>query len=106
MTGARPARPAEPVETPPSKWRYLIALWFAIVGYFAGGMMGVALAKLVGTLRRCTPVEGFPACDFQLYLQAGSLFGMVTLPAVIIWRLWQSDAARRTSQRGTIGGTH
>ena len=52
------------------------------------------------------PVEGFPACDFELYLQVGSLVGLVTLPAVILWRLWQSDAARRTSQRGTIGGTH
>jgi hypothetical protein len=83
-----------------------MAIWFAIVGYFAGGMVGVAVAKLVGSLTRCAPAEGFPACNFEMYLQVGSLVGLVTLPAFIVWRLWQSDAARRTSERGTIGGTN
>jgi hypothetical protein len=97
---------AGPTETPPSRWRYLMAVWFAIVGYFAGGMVGVAIAKVVGTLRRCVRPEGFPACDFEMYLRVGGLIGMVILPSVVIWRMWQSDAARRTSERGTIGGTH
>ncbi|HJU89603.1 MAG TPA: hypothetical protein VJ672_09430 [Gemmatimonadaceae bacterium] len=82
-------------EAPRSKWRYLVAVWFAIVGYFAGGMMGVAIAKIVGSLQRCTPADGFPACNFEMYLQVGSLFGLVSLPALIVWRLWQSNAPKR-----------
>ena len=87
-------RSVDAAEAPRSKWRYLAAVWFAIVGYFAGGMMGVAIAKLVGSLQRCTPVEGFPACDFEIYLHVGGLIGFVTLPAVIIWRLGQRSAPK------------
>jgi hypothetical protein len=85
---------------PPSRWRYLIVFWFAIVGYFAGGMIGVAVAELVGGFQNCAPADGFPACNFQMYLQIGSLAGVLILPGFILWRLWQSEAAYRTSQRG------
>ena len=70
------------------------------MGYLAGGMIAVGVAKLVGGLRRCAPPAGYPACDFELYLRVGTALGAVLLPGVIIWRLWQSDAARRRSERG------
>ena len=89
-----------PAEAPPSRARYLIGCWFALVGFFAGGMIGVAIAKVVGQLRRCAPEEGFPACNFETYLWVGGLTGGLLLPGVIVWRLWQSDAARRRAQRG------
>ena len=87
-------------EAPPSRARYLIGCWFAVVGYFAGGMIGVAIAKLVGQLRRCPPPKDFPAGDFETYLWVGGLNGGLLLPGVIVWRLWPSDAARRRAQRG------
>jgi hypothetical protein len=87
-------------ETPPSRWRYMVALPLAIVGYFSGGMLGVAVAKMVGGFNGCVPEEGFPACNFELYLQVGSLVGVLLLPGFLIWRLWQSGAAYRHSQRG------
>lgn len=87
-------------ESPPSRWRYLVALPLAIVGYFSGGMIGVAVAKAVGGFNGCAPPEGFPACNFEPYLQVGSLVGLVILPGFMIWRLWQSGAADRHSQRG------
>jgi hypothetical protein len=87
-------------EQPPSRWRYLVALPLAVVGYFSGGMIGVAVAKAVGGFNRCTPVKDFPACNFLPYLQVGSLVGLVILPGFMIWRLWQSDADYRHSQRG------
>jgi hypothetical protein len=87
-------------EPPPSRWRYIVALPFAVVGYFSGGMLGVAVAKAVGGFRGCVPAEGFPACNFEPYLQAGSLVGLVILPGIMIVRLWQSDAEYRHSQRG------
>jgi len=87
-------------ESPPSRWRYLVALPLAIVGYFSGGMIGVAVAKAVGGFNGCAPPEGFPACNFEPYLQVGSLVGLVILPGFMIWRLWQSGTADRHSQRG------
>ena len=84
----------------PSKARYLIGCWLAIVGYFAGGMIAVAIAKLVGQLQGCSPPEGFPACNFETYLRVGTVIGMLLLPGIVIWRLWHSDAARRNSERG------
>ena len=87
-------------EPAPSRWRYLVAIWFAIVGYFSGGMVAVLIAKVVGFLNRCTPPEGFPACDFESYFRVGTLLGALSLPGLIIWRMWQSDARRRHAQRG------
>jgi hypothetical protein len=87
-------------ERPPSRWRYLVALPLAIVGYFSGGMIGVAVAKAVGGFNGCAPPEGFPACNFVPYLQVGSLAGLFILPGFLIWRLWQSGPANRHSQRG------
>jgi hypothetical protein len=87
-------------EQRPSRLRYLVALPFAVVGYFSGGMLGVGVAKAIGEFNNCTPAEGFPACNFEPYLQVGSLVGLLILPGVVLWRLWQSDAAYRHSQRG------
>ncbi len=99
MTGTEP-REAPPGEAPPSKARYLIGCWLAIVGYFAGGMVAVGIAKLVGQLRRCTPPEGYPACDFESYFRVGTAIGLVLLPGVVVWKLWRSDVKWRNSHRG------
>ena len=58
-----------------------------IPGFFGGGMMGVAVAKVVGQLRRCTPPEGFPACNFEPYLWTGTMGGALLLAGVVTWRL-------------------
>jgi hypothetical protein len=84
----------------PSRARYLVALPLAVVGYFSGGMIGVAVAKAVGGFNSCVPPEGFPACNFEPYLQVGSLVGLLFLPGILVWRLWQSGAAYRHSKRG------
>ena len=65
----------------------------AVPGFFAGGMIGVAVAKVVGQLRRCAPEEGLPACDYQWFLLAGAIVGAILLPSVIIWRLRRPRAA-------------
>ncbi len=85
--------------SPPSKARYLVGCWLAIVGYFAGGMMAVAVAKLVGQLQRCTPPQDFPACNFETYFRVGTAVGMLLLPGVVTWRMWRSDVGRRNSHR-------
>lgn len=71
----------------------------AVPGFFAGGMIGVAVAKVVGQLRRCTPVEGLPACDYEWFLLPGAVFGALMVPAVILWRLRSKPAAAPSRER-------
>lgn len=71
----------------------------AIPGFFGGGMIAVAIGRFVGTLTRCVPPEGFPACHTYKYLLVGGLTGLVLLPSVVLWRLRRSARATRNSER-------
>jgi hypothetical protein len=72
---------------------------FAFAGFFGGGMIAAAIAKVVSRLRGCTPPEGFPACDLWSYVLVGALIGVVTLPAVTIWRASRSGPAPNRTNR-------
>lgn len=68
--------------------RYLgVGCVTTIGGFFSGGMIAVLLAKVAGLARRCEPPSGLPACDWHIFMLAGAVIGMVTLPAGVIWRL-------------------
>ena len=68
--------------------RYLgVGCVTTIGGFFSGGMIAVLIAKVAGWARGCEPTNGLPACDWHLFMLAGALIGMVTLPALVIWKL-------------------
>ena len=67
-----------------------IGCLMAIPGFFGGGMIAVALGRLVETVTGCTPPEGLPACHTFTYLLVGGLTGLVVLPTVVLWRLNRS----------------
>lgn len=76
-----------PATVPDERPRYgCIVTLLAVAGFFAGGMIAVAVAKVVGKLQGCTPDPGLPACDHTTYLLVGALIGVITLPAIAIWR--------------------
>ena len=52
----------------------------AVAGLFSGAMVGVFIAKVVGSMRGCQPSEGLPACDWHVYAGIGMLIGVLTLP--------------------------
>jgi hypothetical protein len=64
-----------------------VGCFTAIAGFFSGGMVGVLVAKGVGFAQKCSPPEGLPACNWYIYAAAGMLLGVVTLPALALWRL-------------------
>ncbi|MEO5590007.1 MAG: hypothetical protein ABIS03_10510 [Gemmatimonadaceae bacterium] len=64
----------------------------AFGGLFSGGMLGVFVAKLVGSFRGCEPLEGLPACDWHLYAGVGMLIGVLTLPVLALARVRRGDA--------------
>ena len=55
------------------------------------------IAKIVGSIRGCKPIEGLPACDWHVYAGIGMLIGVLTLPVLALRRLRQSDPATRDS---------
>lgn len=69
----------------------------AVAGFFSGGMVGVFVAKVVGSVQRCEPSEGVPACNWPVYAVIGMAVGLVTLPALVLWRMTRkpSDSGRR-----------
>jgi hypothetical protein len=58
-------------------------------GFFSGGMIGVFVAKMAGSVQGCQPSEGLPACNWYVYAGIGALIGAVTLPALALRRLSQ-----------------
>ena len=64
----------------------------AMAGFFSGGMVGVFVAKVVGSIRGCQPMEGLPACDWHVYAGIGMLIGVLTLPFLALRRLRRSDS--------------
>ena len=66
-----------------------------IAGFFSGGMIGVFVGKVVGSMRGCNPGPDLPACDWQVYAGIGMLIGVLTLPALALNRLLRADQADR-----------
>jgi hypothetical protein len=63
----------------------------AIGGLFSGGMVGVFVAKMVGSFRGCKPEPELPACDWHLFAAVGMLIGILTLPVLALSRVRRSD---------------
>jgi branched-subunit amino acid permease len=61
-------------------------------------MIGVLIAKIVGSVRNCEPATGLPACDWHVYAGLGMLIGAVTLPVLALIRLRSSDSKAGKSE--------
>jgi hypothetical protein len=59
----------------------------AFAGFFSGGMVAVLIAKFVGSMQGCRPVEGLPACNWWVYAGVGAVLGALTLPVLALRRL-------------------
>ena len=66
----------------------------AVGGFFSGGMIGVFIAKIVGSIRGCKPPEELPACDWHVYAGIGMLIGVISLPILALSRVRRSDKSQ------------
>ena len=66
-----------------------------VAGFFSGAMIGVFIAKVVGSFRGCQPEAGLPACDWHVYAGIGMLIGVLTLPALALNRLRKREPGTR-----------
>ena len=69
-----------------------------VAGFASGGMIGVFVAKIVGSIRNCAPPAELPACDWQVYAGVGMLIGAVTLPVLALVRLRRGEAEAGESE--------
>jgi len=69
-----------------------------VAGLFSGAMIGVLIAKIVGSIRNCEPPEGLPACDWHVYAGVGMLIGAITLPVLALRRLRKGERDARNSE--------
>lgn len=67
-------------------------------GFFSGGMVGVLVAKFVGSARNCNPGPDLPACDWHVYAAIGMLIGAVTLPVLVLVRLRKGERSAGNSK--------
>jgi hypothetical protein len=76
-----------PGDSPPAAALVGIGCLTAFSGLFAGGMIAVFIAKVVGSIRGCEPATDLPACDWGSYALVGMLVGVVVFPTISIIRL-------------------
>lgn len=75
-----------------------VGCFTTFIGAPSGAMIGVLIAKFVGTVRKCVPLEGLPACDWWWFALVGGIIGMVSLPTLVLWRLRHGQRAVRSTQ--------
>jgi hypothetical protein len=96
-------------ETNDGIWPYLgVGCLTGVAGLAAGGMIAVALAKIVGGVTNCAPdAETGAPCNWNLYWTWGARIGLVLLPTIAIWRMRRArNRAKNSDVRGLRSGSH
>ncbi len=69
------------------------------LGAASGAMTAVLLSKIVAFFTKAPSCPDIPTCDWHVYAGWGALFGAVTLPLLVTWRL-RRPAPTENSKRG------
>jgi hypothetical protein len=64
-----------------------VGCFTAVTGFFSCAMIAVFVGKVVGMARRCTPIEGLPACDWHIFAIVGGVLGATVLPVIVLRKL-------------------
>jgi hypothetical protein len=65
-----------------------IGCFMTPLGALSGGMVGVLLSKIVASLTNAPTCPDIPTCDWHVYAGWGMLAGGLTLPALVLSRLF------------------
>ena len=89
-----------PLDTSPleRRARYAGLRCFSIfAGFISMAMVGSLLSMVVAKIARAPVCQDIPACNWYVYAGVGGLIGALSLPILVLTRVWQSerDAARK-----------
>lgn len=71
----------------PGANRVAVGCVMAVAGFFSGAMVAVLVARFYSSATHCQFDAELPACNWQSFAGVGGLIGVVTLPALVLWRL-------------------
>jgi hypothetical protein len=91
---------ATPPEVNRTAQRIGVGCFTAVVGFAAGGMLGVFAGWAYAFLTRAPKCTGIPSCDWGYWATAGAWIGLVTLPAISLWRLRGAGTRTEPDDRG------
>ena len=67
--------------------RLAIGCLMTVAGFFSGAMVAVLIGRFYSSATHCQYDAELPACNWQTFAGVGGLIGLVTLPALVLWRL-------------------
>ncbi len=76
--------PPQDFEKPSVARQVGIGCFMAVVGFFAGGMVGVLVSKIVAFFTKAPKCDGIPTCDWYIYMFVGGLLAALTLPWLVV----------------------
>jgi hypothetical protein len=71
----------------PGANRFAVGCLMAVAGFFSGAMVAVLIGRFYSSATHCQYDAELPACNWQSFAGVGGLIGLVTLPALVLWRL-------------------
>jgi hypothetical protein len=71
----------------PGANRLAVGCLMAVAGFFSGAMVAVLIGRFYSSATHCQYDAELPACNWQSFAGVGGLIGLVTLPALVLWRL-------------------
>ena len=79
----------------PDRGRNLaIGCFMLPLGAASGAMTGVLVSTIVAWATRAQACPEVPACNWYIFAGWGALVGVLTLPVLVSWRLFQSAPRR------------
>ena len=69
------------------------------LGFFRGSRVGVLVSMIVAWATKAScDVSGIPSCDWYIYAGVGGLLGALSLPALVLRRLFTSPRPTDTNR--------
>ena len=68
------------------------------LGFFSGAMTGVLVSKIVAWATKAPVCADIPSCDWYIYAGVGGLLGALSLPVLVLRRLFTSPRPTDTNR--------
>jgi len=68
------------------------------LGFFSGAMTGVLVSKIASWAMKAPSCPDIPSCDWYIYAGVGGLLGALSLPVLVLRRLYGGPRTTDTNR--------